>query len=288
MSVPRVQLRSRITGVEKRAGGRVTDDDIALLLHNDADVYRPDGEPLLLLRRGAIPEALAEVARPIFKDVATRFGSLNRGKYAGLSRKVRVRPDGTTAKTTHTEVVHSAIIGFFDRQGGRFPFCRATAFTAQEVTAWGSVVPIAESVARSFAQVLPRRYEAQVAIAAKTQPAFVIPGTPFTTLTVNHNIAGRIHQDKGDFKAGFGCIFVLRKGSYRGGVLVFPEYRCGVDLQDRDLLFFNAHDWHAVTDFVDAQEGFERISVVLYFRERMVNCLPMAEELQRAQQRGAL
>ena len=66
--------------------------------------------------------------------------------------------------------------------------------------------------------------------ARRLHPAWVIPGTPFTTATVNNTYAGAIHTDAGDLKAGFGVLVVLREGHYEGCETVFPEYGVGVDL----------------------------------------------------------
>lgn len=149
------------------------------------------------------------------------------------------------------------------------------------------MVPMAKHVAELFERELPDRFAKQMEIVHRTPSEYVIDGTPFTTLTVNRNIAGRIHKDAGDYKEGFGVISVLRRGSYSGGTLVFPEYRCGVDLGHGDVALFNAHDWHGVIDFRDTSEDFERISVVYYYRAKMVECLPAREELARAKARGA-
>ena len=151
-------------------------------------------------------------------------------------------------------------------------------------------------MASAFQQALPRRYAAQEAAARATHPAYVIPGTPFTTLTVNNTIASAYHYDKGDYAPGFGCILVLRRGAYSGGELVLPAYRVGADLQDRDLLLFDVHELHGNLPLVGEgppmlpeQGGYERISVVFYFRANMVECLPPEQELERAKlARGGL
>lgn len=286
--IPRIQLRNRVEGVGERLGGLAVESDYRVLLTGDCDVYKPNGEPLLFLRRKAISESVAEGSRDILRDVALQYGTSNRAKYAGQTRVVLTDANGVRSKNSRTASVPSAIIGYFDRMGGRFPFCRATAFTANEVEKWAPIVPLAQEVSQIFEQALPARFKAQMDAAKATPPDYVIKDTCFTTLTVNHNIAGRIHTDKGDYKPGFGCITVFRKGTYKGGVLCFPEYLCGVDLEDRDMILFDPHVLHAVTDFHDTEPDYERISVVYYFREKMMECLPPAEELERAKQRGAL
>jgi hypothetical protein len=277
--------------VSHRAGKPTTEADVALLLENDADVYKPDGTPLVSLRRNAIPTEMCEAAYPALHEMRN-YGSDNRGKYAGYERSQARFGDGVLSKQSRTRdangkimVVPSAIVGYFDRQGGRFPFCRQTAFVGKEPAKWKSVMPMVHHVAGEMQRAFPARYAKQQAEANRTHKAFVIGTTPFTTLTVNNNVVGTIHQDKGDFKDGIGCISVVRRGEYEGAWLTFPEFSCGVDLRDGDLLFFNSHDWHGVTAFKNAKEGFQRISVVYYFRARMTECGSPAEEMQRARSR---
>lgn len=98
-----------------------------------------------------------------------------------------------------------------------------------------------------------------------------------------------VHTDKGDYKDGFGVIVVLRRGQYRGAHLVFPEWGVSADLQHGDVLFFNSHDWHGVTPFRDLASDAIRISLVFYFREKMVKCGNGAAELENAKRvRGKL
>jgi len=285
---PRIQLRSRITGIEKRLGGQLLDSDYCVLATDDVDIFKADGTPLLFLRRGAIPEKLANPTRTILRDLAKRYGSNNRSKYAGASRVVKVDVNGVKSKNSQSKSVESAIIGYIDRMGGRFPYCRQTAFTAGEVAKWNDVVPLAQHVAKLFAENVPDRYRAQKEIADKTPSEYVIAKTPFTTITVNHNIAGRLHTDKGDYGPGFGCISVFREGTYKGGILCFPAYKVAVDLNDRDVIFFDPHEIHGVTDFTDTSADFSRVSVVYYYREKMHECLPAKEELARAKTRGGV
>jgi Oxygenase domain of the 2OGFeDO superfamily len=292
-----VQLRSRVADVARRAGKPVHEQDVKVLLTGDADVYKPDGQPLCLLRRGAISPEVCEGAHGAL--VALRaFASGNRSTYGGGTARQRTKKDGSLSRSTsmHDPVtgvqlppVLSSIVGFFDRQGGRFPFCRENAFVGKEPEKWKTLLPMVDRVAELFAQEMPTRYGKQQALAEKTHPAFRIGKTPFTTLTVNNNVAGAIHQDKGDYKDGFGIISCVRRGIYQGGWLVFPEYEVAADLQDGDVIFFNSHDWHGVTPFHDTQAGYERISIVYYFRTKMTECGSPAEEIARARKRyGAL
>jgi hypothetical protein len=195
------------------------------------------------------------------------------------SKQTRVR-DPETGKALQ---VQSSVVGFFDRQGGRFPFCRATAFTADDLVRWKVLEELAQVGARLLHAEQPVRYQAQLEHARKANPAWIIAGTPFSTLTVNRNVLGAVHKDSGDFEPGFGVLTVCRRGTYRGAYLGFPEFFCGVDMRDGDAILFDPHAWHAVTDFEDKGDDAERISVVYYLRSRIDQCQTPELELQRAQ-----
>ena len=120
----------------------------------------------------------------------------------------------------------------------------------------------------------------------------MVPGTPFTTITVNNSYSTGCHTDKGDLDAGFSTITVLRRGAYTGGVLVFPEYRAGADMGHGDLILMDAHDWHGNTQLhcrcgqpmngpCDTC-GSERISIVSYFRTKLTKCGSPGEEYRKA------
>jgi hypothetical protein len=261
---------------------------VRVLLHGDTDCYGPDGRPLLFLRRGAIPEDVGEASRPALRALR-RYKSANRGMYSAIPRLER-RADGLKTKTTQTEApVASAIAGFYDRTP-RFPFCRETAFVTREPEAWGTLLPLAQAAAVALALALPLRFRRQMDAARRTVPGWVLPGTPFSTLTVNNNVApSGLHKDAGDCRAGFGVISVHRTGSYSGAWLTFPRFGVAVDLADRDLVLFSPHEWHAVTPMVPTSEDAERISVVYYLREKIVDCGTPGEELERAKAaRGSL
>lgn len=53
-------------------------------------------------------------------------------------------------------------------------------------------------------------------------------------------------------------------------------------MRHSDLLFFNPHLHHGNTPYENAVEGYERVSLVYYFRERIVKCKSAAEELAKA------
>ncbi len=272
-------------------GRRMPVEHLALVATGgDVDVHRPDGTLLFAVRRNAVPADLNERVRHALRTAAQKYGSDNRASYTGLAATNK-RRDGTESnsmrardpETGKPAQMETAIVGFFDRQGGRWPFCRATAFTADDLQRWAVVEELARLGATILEGEVPERCAAQKLEAARCDQGWIIAGTPFSTLTVNRNVLGAVHKDSGDYPEGFGLITCHRQGSYRGGVLGFPEFFAGADLRDGDAILFDPHAWHAVTDMVDRSEDAERITVVYYLRARISKCESPARELEKAQ-----
>jgi hypothetical protein len=238
-----------------------------VLSREDADVYMPNGEPLLMLRHRALPMAECEAAR----DSLLRVATLNDNRPSG-PRKKRMRKDGTQSKQLVTPKVYSGIAGYFEANPRR-PFCGATSFTARRVNQWQRIVPFVQAVDDVFRDVCPPlRYASQNIAAMSTEPELVIAGTTFTTLTVNRNYTTVVHKDQGDLEAGFGVIACLREGDYTGGLLVFPAFELAVDLRDRDVLLCEVHQWHGNTRIIGTEGEYDRLTTVLYYRTKMIDC----------------
>jgi hypothetical protein len=172
-------------------------------------------------------------------------------------------------------------MGYSDPQGQERR-CRPTRFTARDVTAWAAAQPFVREVNAVFRAACPDRYAAQKAAVEATHPYWVIPGTAFTTVTVNRNFQTAVHKDQGDLPEGFGVMAVLRAGAYHGGHLVFPQYRAAVDVRDRDVLLADVHEWHGNTPIVGTEGDYERISAVFYYRTNMRYCGTPGVEYARA------
>lgn len=307
-----VQCRSRVSDEEMqhRESTAIGPDDMVVRLDGDCDVYLPSGRVLVSLRKRAMPEKECERAYEHLYHLR-KYTTDNRSGYAGgtdtgggrggvgkgKGGKVVLQQNGRVSRQTFTTgadgrrfFVASAIVGYFDRQGGRFPFCRQTAFTASEVERWKDVVPLAGAANDLYRKAWPAYWASSTEQAKRVKRDWLIGDTPFSTLTVNNNVSGNVHKDKGDCKAGLGLISYHCRGEHEGGELVFPQYKIAVAVGDRDLLFFNPHEWHAVNPIVqkDPKNPGTRISVVYYLREKMLDCGTAKEELARARQRGAL
>lgn len=289
-----VQLRSKVlkSEAEKLLGSFVDDNSYDIELTGDSTVYTLDGRRLLVFAKGIVDEASIVQAMPALHSLKSHKTS-NRGNYAGSERAPRMRKDGVVSNTNIATPVASSVIGYFDRYP-RIPFCRETSFTAQQAERWASVQPLIRSVADAYARMAPDKHAAAMKVVKQTHPDWVIPGTPFTTLTVNNTVRGAVHCDKGDLKVGMGVILAFPTQRTRGCKLVFPEHRVAVELRRGDLLLFDSHEMHGNTPIeVDDGDGWsgepDRVSVVLYYREGMKDCLPREQEAERAKHlRGTL
>lgn len=282
-----LRLRNRVPAAELEAkqGKILGEPDYNLLLTGPARVRMPDNRPLCVYVPGALTEMLDE---PGVYEILTsmRAISKNRGLASG-SPRLRTRHPGRS----YAREVASTIVGAVDPIG-QTRYCRLTAWTGRHLPEWERLVPLLKEIARLQAAYVPERAAAQQAVADSAHPEWVVPGTPFSTVTVNNTYPTGTHTDKGDLDAGFSTIACLRRGEYSGGRLVFPEYRVAVDMQHGDLLLMDAHQWHGNTALVCACGtepnqacttcGAERISIVSYFRTKVAQCGTPEEELRRA------
>lgn len=287
MSMISLRVRSRIPQAELDAkiGKIIGDDAYNVLLTGPCRVYEPNGKLLAVYLPGAMAGHITEAQYEVLHSLR-RETTNNRGMASGtLGTKVGEQ------KRTYFGHVSSNILGAFE-PAGTFKFCRTTAWTGRHLPEWRLLQPALAHVASLMEQWAPDRHAAQMEEISATHPDWVVPGTPFTTITVNNTYPTGVHTDKGDLDKGISTIFTLRRGQYTGGRLVLPEFRLAVDMQDNDLLIFNAHQWHGNTALICAcgekrtkscdDCGAERISVVSYMRTAMTKCGSEAEETRRA------
>jgi hypothetical protein len=277
-----LQLRNSRSDEEVRVllGKKARAEDAGICANGgDVSVFKPTGERLLTVLRAAVPDDLIAAAFPVMWEMR-KHANDNRGTYTG---EERVYKPG--AKTGRVSAIRSVVLGAMDRNP-RIPYCRQTALTTQYPEQWGAALPFIQHVAKLFQQTVPDRYAAQLGAATRTHAAYVLPETPFTTVTVNNTVAGAYHTDKGDYAPGFGAMVYFRRGKYNGGELVFPKYGVSYDARHGDVVFFDPHEVHGVVPFRDGEgregEDWVRLSMVFYFRSRMEECLAPAQELERA------
>ena len=291
------------------AGKLLGDDSYDLLVAEDTDAYdATTGQLLFKFRKRILPAANVRQAWGALRDAASV--TFNRGMAAGTVEPeevnssgmfghqavtdggsgVRLRvakQDNTVSNTIYAKPVRSGIVGYFDRTA-RTPYCRTTAYSLENPARFRRAIPMFQDISREFARLVPDRWAAQKAKIDQTSPDFYIQDTVFTTVTVNKNWQTAVHTDRGDLKEGFGVLAAFRAGlPFKGCFFCLPAWRVAIDMDTCDLLFCDVHQWHGNTPFHGAEGLYERLSLVLYYRENMAVCGSAADELERAKTRKA-
>ena len=179
--------------------------------------------------------------------------------------------DKLISKTTYANVVNSGIAGWYDRYP-RIPFGRPTTYTRDNPEKFAKSYPFLQSLAKGFQDMLPWRYGNQKRAAESIDQRFVVPDTPFTTVTVNRDFRTAGHYDPANMPDGFANLCVISDNdNYTGCYLVFPEIGYAVDIRPTDLLLVNNQaGLHGNTEMVKLDPNAERISIIAFFHERML------------------
>jgi hypothetical protein len=183
--------------------------------------------------------------------------------------------------STYANGVRSGVGGFMDRYP-RIPFCRETGWSAGHKELYEAALPLFHKANETFKNELPIRWTGQAEAMEKLGEDWRIGDTVYTTLTINRDFRTAAHRDVGDLceswestenPRGFSNLLVLDNGKdYDGFYLCFPEFRVAANIRAGDLIMMNAHRIHSNSPAFNYEEGFERMSVVMYFRESMLNC----------------
>lgn len=307
--------------VEKFKAEFLNDSHYEILLQEDTDVYGPEEEDifdmfggnskdlhdrlLLSFRKNVFSKEDCEKARLALRRAASP--SKNRGIAGGkidpskIDRKMEdivligdgtrykyYTEDGVLSDTVESNKTYGGIAGFFAATT-RNPYCRQTAYTKGSFDLFKESFDFLGQCSKQFKALAPRKYQAQEDFlynAGLTQNEWVVPGTVYTTITVNKNFQTACHQDAGDYKAGMENLVAFEHGdAYRGGYTIFPKFRVAFDARTGDFCAMDvAHHWHGNTAIepVDPEKSkFERISLVLYVREDMKKCGSQSEEHEK-------
>lgn len=203
-----------------------------------------------------------------------------------VREEARMVAEKWASTTNYAKSVYSGVAGWYDRYP-RIPYGRATSYTEKNPELFAKAYPFLQTLNKGFKELLPWRWGNQKRQADKLDPRFLVPDTVFTTITVNKTFRTAAHLDAGDYALGLSNLLVLGSGRYTGGYLIFPEYRIAVNVRPGDLLLVNNHEViHGNTPIVmeDPDDpDCERISVVCYFREKMLELKSYDYEMLRKQ-----
>ncbi len=276
-----------------------SEDLIKHYITEDTKIVNENGDILAVFKKNAVPKEVIDKCRSSFRKsisvsnnrgqaagpippelkVGDKLDSLTIGKIEG-NRFLPLLKSGKLSKSSKSKQVKSSIIGFSDRYP-RIPYCRRTMWTQKNWKEYNNCLPYIKYVDAFFKQHAPARYKIQKKMAEKSSQDFIIKDTAFTTVTVNKNFRTAGHYDNGDLKEGFGNLGVISKGDYEGAITVIPRYGVGLDLKNGDLAIFDVHELHGNTE-TTTKTFYERISVVCYYREKMIYCGDTQYELNRA------
>lgn len=186
-------------------------------------------------------------------------------------RQAKLVHDQWISVTNYAKSVFSGVAGWYDRYP-RIPWGRATSFTEKNFETFKKSFPFLQSLNRGYKELIPSKWNNQRAAADKLDSRFLVPETVFTTITVNKTFRTAAHRDAGDLDSGLSNLLVVGSGDYTGGYLIFPELRIAVNVRPGDLLLVNNHEIiHGNTPIVLTNAEAERISLVCYFREKMLD-----------------
>lgn len=279
-------------------GNFIDESYIDHLIEDDTIVYDEEQNIKAVFLKNVIPQNLCKQAYYSLRKAAAK--SNNRGQAAGplpsnlkIGDKIdgltigeingnRFKPlkkDGTLSNSPKSKQVNSGIIGYADRYA-RIPYCRTTEFTYKHFEQYKKSLPYIRYISNLFKKYVPERWAKQKEQWDLTNDDFKIKDTVFTTVTVNKNFRTASHYDAGDLEEGFGNLAVLQTGDYTGGYTVMPKYGIGLNVRNFDLALFDVHELHGNTE-IKSKGFYERISIVCYFRKKMIECGSAKEELER-------
>ena len=303
--------------MEGREGTYFTDKDVDKIYDEDVDGYVEDptvsgGKRLLAkLRRQVIAPDLVKTGWEAFwmasapsRNRGAAAGPIDaKGKYWKRRNPVEIKgwaarymQNGKVSKMRVNNNVFSSVLGYFEATPFMKLPCRLTTYTMRYWKQYKHGLPFIQAIDKCFGTLVPDRYKQQKA-AAESKPLLHIPGTSFSSVTINRNFRTALHRDAGDYKDGYGNLTVLERGSYHGGHTLFPQYRIGFDLRTGDFIAMDVHEWHCNTELYEteadkkankelprihkddvetgtqgAERPFSRVSFVCYLREKLRQC----------------
>lgn len=245
-------------------------------------ILREDGSILAVVIRGAFPKELTARYYTMLKKGHAIQSTNNRAASSGQKVMHKVLKDGTISKTNRTmDTVESSIIGYFDRYP-RFNYCRSCSWNEKHPEYWPLIEEYTGRVTEVYKEVAPDEYREHREIAKVTSPDFIIGDSVFTTITLNRNFRTAYHRDAGNLSEGLAAMSYIKRGTFGGGYVIFPNYEIGVQLKQHDLIVFDNTEIHGNSPIVGIGDDYERITSVFFYRKNMIYCGTVEDELERA------
>ena len=233
--------------------------------------------------------------KTIFNELSLDINIDNLNKDEIILNIIKKQGGVSTMKVNNQ--VASMPIGYFDADNKmcKLP-CRLTHFTRTNFEKYQEGFKFLQKIDSLYKKLTPKEYKRQLDRSNK-KPHLKIPGTSFSTITINRNFRTALHRDAGDFREGFGNLTVIERGKYHGGYTVFPQFGVGINLRNNDFVAMDVHQWHSNTPMYETEEDkaynesipkvykdnpgigtagiyelYTRISFVCYLREKILKC----------------
>ena len=266
--------------IEKNLAKKQIEEHPSFIVDHSCDIYdEASGNMLARFRKKAMPIERLMAGVDNYKHSVAM--SANRGDAAG-GTKIRLDKDGKPSKMMMAENVESGNVGFLGASGMQ-RYCRMTAFGRDHFDKLQDGRPFVDYVDEKYKELCPKQHALQLNLANSFNPNYVLWDTSFSTITVNKNFRTAVHTDGGDYRDGFGNLFVYREGDWTGGYFTLPAWDIGVDMDSTDMLFVDVHQFHGNSPWtIDEEKGDVRFSFVLYLRENLHSCQAPTKEVHKA------
>lgn len=195
-------------------------------------------------------------------------------------KKIDYRRDSRTSGM----LTESRTFGYLPRTTLRRDFCTTSLLAHEMPKAHEMVMSYADRVSKYYEQFDPDLYHEHQREVERILPDYKIDNTVFTSGIINKNNPLPYHHDAGNIRNVWSNMLVF-KHKIEGGYLSVPEYDVGFELKDNSLLMFDGQNLiHGVTPIHKKAKESHRFSIVFYSMQKMWNCLPPEEEIERIQQ----
>ena len=191
--------------------------------------------------------------------------------------------NGKVVNRCQSNMVRSGVAGYFDAVAG-LP-CRKVGWSNKNPLKHDSLIELAKEIEENHMVYCNNSYNYHRKKADEVPQNLLFKDTIYSTMTLNYDFRTATHKDKGDLEGGLSTLTIFEDvpDNYTDFYLGLPEYKIAFDVRDGDTLIFNAHEFHANTDFkvlskkltVDGLSGNNfagRMSVVCYMRNKLDQC----------------
>ena len=190
---------------------------------------------------------------------------------------------GKVVNRCQSNQVRSGVAGYFDKVAG-LP-CRKVGWSNRYPLKHDILIDLAKEIEDNHKSYCETSYDYHRKRADECPQELLFKDTIYSTMTLNYDFRTACHIDKGDLQGGLSTLTIFEDipDNYNKFYLGLPEYKICFDVRDGDTLIFNAHEYHANTEYEVLSDKLKiddltdnnfagRMSVVCYLRDRLNRC----------------